>query len=65
MPRVKQSIWTFHFKKNVLLACPFTVIQPKGANRRLKTDGEKIEKKTLQDREKYQPSFETTILNEV
>ncbi|XP_053090477.1 transcription factor CP2-like protein 1 isoform X6 [Pangasianodon hypophthalmus] len=46
-------------------SCQIKVFKPKGANRRLKTDREKIEKKSLQDREKYQPSFETTILTEV
>ncbi|XP_034160406.1 transcription factor CP2-like protein 1 isoform X5 [Pangasianodon hypophthalmus] len=45
-------------------SCQIKVFKPKGANRRLKTDREKIEKKSLQDREKYQPSFETTILTE-
>lgn len=43
------------------LWCP----QPKGADRKLKTDREKIEKKALQDREKYQPSHDTTLLKEV
>ncbi|XP_060786538.1 transcription factor CP2-like protein 1 [Neoarius graeffei] len=45
-------------------SCQIKVFKPKGANRRLKTDREKIEKKSLQDREKYQQSFETTILTE-
>lgn len=39
--------------------------KPKGADRKLKTDREKIEKKALQDREKYQLSHETTLLKEV
>uniref|UniRef100_A0A3Q4I9X1 Transcription factor CP2-like 1 n=1 Tax=Neolamprologus brichardi TaxID=32507 RepID=A0A3Q4I9X1_NEOBR len=38
---------------------------PKGADRKLKTDREKIDKKTPQDREKYQPSHDTTLLKEV
>lgn len=39
--------------------------QPKGADRKQKTDREKIEKRTTQEREKYQPSYDTTILTEV
>ncbi|XP_006799226.2 transcription factor CP2-like protein 1, partial [Neolamprologus brichardi] len=38
--------------------------EPKGADRKLKTDREKIDKKTPQDREKYQPSHDTTLLKE-
>lgn len=40
-------------------------LQPKGADRKQKTDREKMEKKTTQEKEKYQPSYETTILTEV
>lgn len=39
--------------------------KPKGADRKLKTDREKIDKKSHQDREKYQSSHETTMLTEV
>ncbi|KAM9320967.1 alpha-globin transcription factor CP2 isoform 2-T2 [Gastrophryne carolinensis] len=39
-------------------------IQPKGADRKQKTDREKMEKRTPQEKEKYQPSYETTILTE-
>ncbi|XP_063069072.1 transcription factor CP2-like protein 1 [Engraulis encrasicolus] len=45
-------------------SCQVKVFKPKGADRKLKTDREKIEKKTLQDREKYQPSYETTLLSD-
>uniref|UniRef100_A0A4W6DJ91 Transcription factor CP2-like 1 n=1 Tax=Lates calcarifer TaxID=8187 RepID=A0A4W6DJ91_LATCA len=45
-------------------SCQVKVFKPKGADRKLKTDKEKIEKKTIQDREKYQPSHETTLLKE-
>ncbi|XP_046694855.1 transcription factor CP2-like protein 1 isoform X2 [Silurus meridionalis] len=45
-------------------SCQIKVFKPKGASRRLKTDREKIEKKSPQDKEKYQQSFETTILTE-
>lgn len=39
--------------------------QPKGADRKQKTDREKMEKRAPQEKEKYQPSYETTILTEV
>uniref|UniRef100_A0A803T3I6 Upstream-binding protein 1 n=1 Tax=Anolis carolinensis TaxID=28377 RepID=A0A803T3I6_ANOCA len=39
-------------------------VQPKGADRKQKTDREKIEKQSLQEREKYQPSYESTMLTE-
>ncbi|XP_030642702.1 transcription factor CP2-like protein 1 [Chanos chanos] len=45
-------------------SCQVKVFKPKGADRKLKTDREKIEKKSLQDKEKYQPSYETTLLTE-
>uniref|UniRef100_UPI00398EE656 upstream-binding protein 1-like isoform X3 n=1 Tax=Pristiophorus japonicus TaxID=55135 RepID=UPI00398EE656 len=40
------------------------VFKPKGADRKQKTDREKMEKRTAQEKEKYQPSYETTILTE-
>ena len=40
-------------------------LQPKGADRKQKTDREKMEKRTAHEKEKYQPSYETTILSEV
>ncbi|XP_041856708.1 transcription factor CP2-like protein 1 isoform X5 [Melanotaenia boesemani] len=46
-------------------SCQVKVFKPKGADRKLKTDREKIDKKTPQDREKYQPSHETTLLKEL
>uniref|UniRef100_A0A3Q3M8L4 Transcription factor CP2-like 1 n=1 Tax=Labrus bergylta TaxID=56723 RepID=A0A3Q3M8L4_9LABR len=45
-------------------SCQVKVFKPKGADRKLKTDREKIAKKTPQDREKYQLSHETTVLKE-
>ena len=36
-----------------------------GADRKQKTDREKMEKRTPHEKEKYQPSYETTILTEV
>ncbi|MBN3306545.1 TF2L1 protein, partial [Amia calva] len=46
-------------------SCQVKVFKPKGADRKQKTDREKIEKRTSQDREKYQPSYDTTVLTEV
>ncbi|KAM9344216.1 transcription factor CP2-like protein 1 [Pholidichthys leucotaenia] len=45
-------------------SCQVKVFKPKGADRKLKTDREKIDKKSPQDRQKYQPSHETTLLKE-
>ncbi|MBN3317780.1 TFCP2 factor, partial [Atractosteus spatula] len=46
-------------------SCQIKVFKPKGADRKQKTDREKMEKRTPQEKEKYQPSYETTILTEV
>ncbi|XP_058890092.1 transcription factor CP2-like protein 1 isoform X2 [Acipenser ruthenus] len=40
------------------------VFKPKGADRKQKTDREKMEKRSPQEREKYQQSYETTFLTE-
>ncbi|XP_063284004.1 alpha-globin transcription factor CP2 isoform X3 [Pelobates fuscus] len=45
-------------------SCQIKVFKPKGADRKQKTDREKMEKRTPQEKEKYQPSYETTILTE-
>uniref|UniRef100_A0A8C9T533 Transcription factor CP2-like 1 n=1 Tax=Scleropages formosus TaxID=113540 RepID=A0A8C9T533_SCLFO len=45
-------------------SCQVKVFKPKGADRKLKTDREKIEKRSFQEKEKYQPSYETTVLRE-
>uniref|UniRef100_A0A8D2Q4F4 Grh/CP2 DB domain-containing protein n=1 Tax=Varanus komodoensis TaxID=61221 RepID=A0A8D2Q4F4_VARKO len=45
-------------------SCLIKVFKPKGADRKQKTDREKIEKQSLQEREKYQPSYESTMLTE-
>lgn len=45
-------------------SCQVKVFKPKGADRKLKTDREKTEKKSPQDREKYQLSHDTTLLKE-
>uniref|UniRef100_A0A8C5ANJ1 Transcription factor CP2 n=1 Tax=Gadus morhua TaxID=8049 RepID=A0A8C5ANJ1_GADMO len=46
-------------------SCQVKVFKPKGADRKQKTDREKMEKRAPQEREKYQSSYETTILTEV
>nr|XP_006010850.1 PREDICTED: upstream-binding protein 1 isoform X3 [Latimeria chalumnae] len=46
-------------------SCQIKVFKPKGADRKQKTDREKMEKRTPQEKEKYQPSYETTILTEM
>ncbi|XP_041097568.1 transcription factor CP2 [Polyodon spathula] len=45
-------------------SCQIKVFKPKGADRKQKTDREKMEKRTPQEKEKYQPSYDTTILTE-
>ncbi|KAM8975656.1 alpha-globin transcription factor CP2 isoform 2-T2 [Pelodytes ibericus] len=45
-------------------SCQIKVFKPKGADRKQKTDREKMEKRTPQEKEKYQPSYETTIFTE-
>uniref|UniRef100_A0A8C3SXR7 Grh/CP2 DB domain-containing protein n=1 Tax=Chelydra serpentina TaxID=8475 RepID=A0A8C3SXR7_CHESE len=45
-------------------SCLVKVFKPKGADRKQKTDREKIEKQSPPEREKYQPSYESTVLAE-
>lgn len=45
-------------------SCQVKVFKPKGADRKQKTDREKVEKRSALDREKYQPTCESTILTE-
>uniref|UniRef100_G1NGZ9 Upstream-binding protein 1 n=1 Tax=Meleagris gallopavo TaxID=9103 RepID=G1NGZ9_MELGA len=59
-------------EKGVLLGFRLTLsngghlyITPKGADRKQKTDREKMEKRTAHEKEKYQPSYDTTILTEM
>lgn len=40
-------------------------VQPKGADRKQKTDREKVEKQPAPEREKFQPAYESTVLAEV
>lgn len=46
-------------------SCQIKVFKPKGADRKQKTDREKMEKRTSVEKEKYQPSYDTTILSEM
>ncbi|XP_069070478.1 upstream-binding protein 1 isoform X2 [Pleurodeles waltl] len=46
-------------------SCQIKVFKPKGADRKQKTDREKIEKKNVKEKERYQPSYETTVLAEM
>ncbi|XP_030202388.1 upstream-binding protein 1 isoform X5 [Gadus morhua] len=46
-------------------SCQIKVFKPKGADRKQKTDREKMEKRTALEKEKYQPSYDTTILSEM
>ncbi|XP_027522209.1 transcription factor CP2-like protein 1 [Corapipo altera] len=45
-------------------SCLVKVFKPKGADRKLKTDREKVEKQPPLEREKFQPSYESTVLAE-
>uniref|UniRef100_A0A0B6Z6Z8 Grh/CP2 DB domain-containing protein n=1 Tax=Arion vulgaris TaxID=1028688 RepID=A0A0B6Z6Z8_9EUPU len=46
-------------------SCQIKVFKPKGADRKHKTDREKMEKRSEVEKEKYQPSYECTVLTEV
>ncbi|BFZ06421.1 hypothetical protein BsWGS_09463 [Bradybaena similaris] len=46
-------------------SCQIKVFKPKGADRKHKTDREKMEKRPEVEKEKYQPSYECTVLTEV
>ncbi|KAJ7418714.1 Transcription factor CP2-like protein 1 [Willisornis vidua] len=46
-------------------SCQIKVFKPKGADRKQKTDREKMEKRTAHEKEKYQPSYDTTVLTEM
>lgn len=46
-------------------SCQVKVFKPKGADRKHKTDREKMEKKTISEQEKFQPSYDCTVLTEV
>lgn len=46
-------------------ACQIKVFKLKGADRKHKQDREKISKRSTSEQEKYQPSYECTVLNEV
>lgn len=46
-------------------ACQIKVFKLKGADRKHKQDREKIQKRTLIEQDKYQPSYECTILTDI
>jgi len=46
-------------------SCQVKVFKPKGADRKHKTDREKMEKRSEAEKEKYQPSYECTVLAEI
>lgn len=46
-------------------ACQIKVFKLKGADRKHKQDREKIMKRPLAEQEKYQPSYDCTVLNDV
>ncbi|KAL8558090.1 hypothetical protein ACOMHN_036749 [Nucella lapillus] len=46
-------------------SCQVKVFKPKGADRKHKTDREKMEKRSEAEKEKFQPSYECTVLTEV
>ncbi|KAK2175641.1 hypothetical protein NP493_717g00047 [Ridgeia piscesae] len=46
-------------------SCQVKVFKPKGADRKHKTDKEKIEKRSEAEKEKFQPSYECTVLTEI
>ncbi|KAF6018189.1 gem [Bugula neritina] len=46
-------------------SCQIKVFKPKGADRKQKTDRDKVEKISVIDKDKYQPSFDVTVLTEV
>ncbi|KAJ8035767.1 Upstream-binding protein 1 [Holothuria leucospilota] len=45
-------------------SCQIKVFKPKGADRKHKTDRDKMEKKTLDEKAKYQPSYECTMFKQ-
>lgn len=46
-------------------SCQIKVFKPKGADRKHKTDRERMEKRSEAEKEKYQPSYECTVLIEI
>ncbi|XP_022255820.1 transcription factor CP2-like protein 1, partial [Limulus polyphemus] len=61
------STWTHGEKKCQqldLASCQLKVFKSKGADRKHRTDRERMEKRPPEDKEKYQPSYQCTILTE-
>nr|CAB3266919.1 transcription factor CP2-like [Phallusia mammillata] len=45
-------------------SCQIKVFKPKGADRKQKTDKDKMERRSAQEKLKYQPSYDSTLLSE-
>nr|XP_022340381.1 transcription factor CP2-like isoform X1 [Crassostrea virginica] len=66
--RLQVESYSYEGTENKLIhcgSCQIKVFKPKGADRKHKTDREKMEKRTEAEKEKYQPSYECTVLTEV
>lgn len=66
--RLQVESYTYEDRDNKLIhcgSCQIKVFKPKGADRKHKTDREKMDKRTEAEKEKYQPSYECTVLTEV
>ncbi|XP_021361902.1 transcription factor CP2-like [Mizuhopecten yessoensis] len=66
--RVQVGTYAKGDKSNKFLhcaSCQIKVFKPKGADRKHKRDREKMEKMSETEKEKFQPSYECTVLTEV
>ncbi|GFS09956.1 transcription factor CP2-like protein 1 [Elysia marginata] len=65
--RIQVETYTDNEESKLLHAasCQIKVFKPKGADRKHKTDREKMERRSEAEKEKFQPSYECTVLTEV
>ncbi|GFN94618.1 transcription factor cp2 [Plakobranchus ocellatus] len=65
--RIQVETYTDNEEGKLLHAasCQIKVFKPKGADRKHKTDREKMERRSDAEKEKFQPSYECTVLTEV
>ncbi|XP_071156951.1 transcription factor CP2-like isoform X2 [Mytilus edulis] len=66
--RIQVETHTYGDEDSKLLhcaSCQVKVFKPKGADRKHKTDREKIDKLNETDKDKYQPSYECTVLTQI
>ncbi|RUS75951.1 hypothetical protein EGW08_016297 [Elysia chlorotica] len=65
--RIQVETYTDNDESKLLHAasCQIKVFKPKGADRKHKTDREKMERRSEAEKEKFQPSYECTVLTEV